>query len=447
MTRWETFNAVCGHLRAGLLGGPEFEWDSQTPWELLVEFSGRHNVTPALAWCLAVKPGIADDVRAFLRAVLERNGQRNARLLDCLARVVGALNALDIEPVLLKGAAHLVEGIYPTAELRVVGDLDLLVPRERGDDAAAALANIQFVATTNLVPANHAHLPTMYDETGIDVEIHTRVEHGTARNIVPVAWFREATRPCPFRDLKVRIPDATRSIAHNIVHSQIDHGRFNQIELRALLDLATIRARHESTIDWADVDRRFTVAGFGDLLATYLSLAEILFGQPAPKLSGHPQARFFEAFRSAVERPRKKRPRRRTAPILHLEQVEARRVDRFAGFLDQVASNREITTIRGWAVDFGAKEAARSVRIFVNGQPVLKTIPATERPDVAAAFDVPGIDECGFFVSLRTATGPHDAVQIFAELRGGVFAELHPAAGVSVLSTDQAACEPSDTTP
>ena len=362
MTRWEAFIAVCGHLRAGLLSGPPFAWDPRTPWELLVELSSRHNVNPALAWCLAAETAVAADVRGYFDAVVDRNRKRNEQLLDRLARVVGALNAIDIEPVLLKGAAHLVEGIYPATGLRVVGDLDVLIPEDRGAHSAAALAAIGFVASTTPVPDGHLHLPTMYDETGVDVELHTRVEHAAAHAIVPTPWFRQSTRPFPFRGMRVRLPEATRSIAHNIVHSQIDHelDRINRIELRHLLDVAVIRAQCESAVDWDEIDRRFSAAGFADVLATYLSAGEILFGQPMPRLSGQPRAAFFEAFRASVERVATKRPKRLTAPPRPLDHVRRRLVERHAGFVDQVATDAGITAVRGWAADLAAKGPARS---------------------------------------------------------------------------------------
>ena len=81
----------------------------------------------------------------------------------------------------------------------------------------------------------------------------------------PTAWFRERTCPFPFRGLKLRVPEPTASIGLNIVHSQLNHEGYQTsgIELRQLLDLAMIRARHESAIDWFELDHRFGAAGFG----------------------------------------------------------------------------------------------------------------------------------------------------------------------------------------
>ena len=133
-------NCVRDYWAADLLGKPP-----QVSWELLIECSSRHNVTPALSWCLKDKAVLPADVRSYFDAILSLNKTRNECIVDGLARVVTALNAIDIEPVLLKGVSHLVEGLYPALGLRVVGDVDLLVPDGRAKDAVAALHGVGFL--------------------------------------------------------------------------------------------------------------------------------------------------------------------------------------------------------------------------------------------------------------------------------------------------------------
>lgn len=290
MNRWHAFNAVCGQLRAGLLGGRSLDRQPRVRWEELIEISSSHCVTPVLAWCLQDKAYLPADVRGYFDAILSLNSTRNACILDGLARVVTALNAIDIEPVLLKGAAHLVEGLYPAPGLRVVGDVDILVPEDRAKSAAAALQCIGFVVSAVNLPETHHHLPGMRDsESGLYVELHTRVDLKEA--VVSAGWFREKTRPFPFRGLQIHLPEPTRSIGHNVVHSQLNHEGYqaNRIELRQLLDLAMIRARHEGAIDWAELDHRFCHVGQGQVLSTYLHFADVLLGQPAPQLRCAPR--------------------------------------------------------------------------------------------------------------------------------------------------------------
>jgi Uncharacterised nucleotidyltransferase len=303
LRRWQAFNAVCGHLRAGLLDHTPPDQDRQVSWEALIAASSHHYVTPALAWCSQQDHNVPIDVRGYLDAVLRLNAKRNELLLDALHRVVAVLNAIDIEPVLLKGAARLIEGIYPAPGLRVLGDLDLLIPKDQAEDAALALGNIGFTVS-GPVPENHHHLPVLCDpETGAGVELHTGAVHRRSEAIMPSTRFFEKTRVLALQGSRVRLLDATQSIGHNVVHDQLDHEGYlrKRVELRQLLDLVVMRARHESAIDWAELDRRFSGAHLGHVLATYLRFAEEFFGQSAPRLSHAPRADAITELRRLID--------------------------------------------------------------------------------------------------------------------------------------------------
>ena len=85
---------------------------------------------------------------------------------------------------------------------------------------------------------------------------------------------------------------------------EIFHGLYalNKIQLRHLLDLALIRARHEGAIDWNELDRRFSTSGLGEVLATYLYFSDELLGQPAPKLRHTPRKDAMAELRSVESR-------------------------------------------------------------------------------------------------------------------------------------------------
>jgi hypothetical protein len=256
-------------------------------WESLIEVSHPHYATPALAWCLRDNAFLPADVRRYFHAVYFLNEKRNEKLLKALVRVATALNAIDIEPVLLKGSAHLVEGIYPAAGLRVVGDLDLLVPEDRVTSAADALQKMGFTVGGPPLPENHHHWPMLFDpETGAAVELHVGALHRRSEHIIPLAEFHENARTVAFRGSQVRLPDPTRSIGHNVIHDPLDHEGYwrERMELRQLLDLAMVRRRHENAIDWGHLHRRFSVAGLPHVLAANLNVAEQLLGVPVPRI-------------------------------------------------------------------------------------------------------------------------------------------------------------------
>lgn len=293
MTRWDALTAICSYLRGGLLG-EERKPEGEIIWELMIEVASFHLVTPALARCIGSDANIHPEVRDYFEAAAALNGKRNEVMLSGLARVAALLNAVDIEPILLKGAAHVVDGTYPDPALRILGDIDILIPASRAADAVRAMraAGYATKAADVVPPPKHHHLPMLHEAgTDVGVELHTDVIDPYPDHTISTTWFCEATRPISFRNQRVRLPEPTRNSAHTIFHSELFHEQYgrNKIHLRHLLDLALIRGRHEGAIDWSEVDRRFSAAGHGEVLATYLDFARELFGQPAPKLSHAPR--------------------------------------------------------------------------------------------------------------------------------------------------------------
>lgn len=306
MTRWDAVVEICARLRAGLLDG-ERAPHAVLPWELLIEVASFHLVTPALAKCLEADPKVPADVREYFAAVAALNAQRNERMLVALARAAGLLNAIGIEPVMLKGAALLLDETHPEASLRILGDVDVLIPASRADDAFAALTAAGFRTLSNdvVLPPGHHHLPMLHDEDEhIGLELHTDVIATSGEAVIATDWFCERLRPARLRGHRVLLPEPTRNVGHVIFHSEIFHANYwsDKVHLRHLLDLAMIRSRHENEIDWHELDRRFSAGGFGEILATYLAFAEALFGQPTPKLSHAPRKDALDGLRSTESR-------------------------------------------------------------------------------------------------------------------------------------------------
>jgi Uncharacterised nucleotidyltransferase len=335
MTRWDAFADVCGYLRAGLLGGKPPKRRRNRDWKLLIEMSSFHFATPALAGCLHSEPAIPREIREYLDAVLALNGQRNVILLKALSRIVAALNAIDIKPVLMKGCARLVEGEYPQPNMRFLGDLDVLVPTNRATDAYAALmANGFSEKPGQAYPPDHHHLHMLLEQkTGARVEIHRELSPGWYRpQVLSTSWFVDGTRPfCLEDNLHVRLPDPTQSVGHNVVHHQLHHDGYQNrtIELRQLLDLALIRARHEAAIDWAELDHLFCRNGLGEVLATYLQFCEELLGQKAPRLRCRPRIGAIDDFRRIVDPPKPPKlvPIATALGVITTDYVAARRRD------------------------------------------------------------------------------------------------------------------------
>jgi hypothetical protein len=304
MTRWEAFTSICDQLAVGLLKHEPKPHLSKVDWKRLINVSSRHFVTPALGWCFKDKANLPPEIRAYFDAALVLNARRNDQLLKALKRVTAVLNLIDIEPILLKGAARLVDNSYPSTSVRILGDLDILIPAERAEAVATLLKDVGFDTNPNdPIGPSHHHLPMLVDrKSGAGVEIHKQLTLPPFDTIIPTRWFWENSQSYEWNGLKIRLPNATQSAAHNVVHDQLLHGEFqrNGVELRQLIDLALIRAQHDNEIDWDEIDRRFCSLGMGHVLATYLEFAAVLLGQAAPKLSHPPKVRAITALKRSM---------------------------------------------------------------------------------------------------------------------------------------------------
>ena len=136
------------------------------------------------------------------------------------------------------------------------------------------------------------------------IAVILRAEASPADAVIATDWFCEMVRPVVFRGQRVRLPEPTRNAGHIIFHSEIFHGLYtlNKVQLRHVIDLALLRARHEKAIDWDELDRRFSAADAGEALATYLHLASELLGHAAPQLSHAPRSDAMTELRSTESR-------------------------------------------------------------------------------------------------------------------------------------------------
>jgi hypothetical protein len=182
--------------RLARLGLPE--------WETLVR-QGRQGGLLGRIACLAEELGIADEVPAAPRAhlVAARNlvAAQHREVLREVVHITDALVPLDVDIVLLKGAAYVLSGAA-AAKGRLFTDIDILVARERLAEVEAALM-LKGWATTHhsaydqryyrrwmheLPPLQHIHRHTVLD-------VHHAIVPLTGRLKPSSRKLRNAARP------------------------------------------------------------------------------------------------------------------------------------------------------------------------------------------------------------------------------------------------------------
>jgi hypothetical protein len=318
MTRWETFRLLAYCLRPILDGRSVAIPDQPIDWRHLVAASSDHLVAPALGWSLRGAPHVPSDVFECFEALLALNGSRNDVILETLESAALALNSRGITPVLLKGAAEIVGQLYPDPGMRVLGDLDLLVPEMALRESAAALREVGLVVVNPRVrfDGQSHHLPSLiHPDSKVSIELHWQALPARHRTLVDSARCIRQSVEASWRSARVAIAEPTERVAHTVAHAQVvdEHYWRGIPRFRSLLELALLRRRYRDEIDWPLIEQRFRVAGFGRVLSDTLELSEALIEEPERNLSSdalirlkvnvnHPERLKWSIYRRALVR-------------------------------------------------------------------------------------------------------------------------------------------------
>jgi hypothetical protein len=264
-------------------------------WEGLIAAAAGEFLLPALhhrmdETALHPPPEIAD----FLAEVENLNAGRNARILEEARAITSLLNGIGIEPVALKGAAFLLDGVYPRPGCRYLADLDLLVPHFQLDAAANALQRDGYQLDARDAMARFRHhypqlqRPRQSDGSGsAPLELHHSLGHGVSRKLLSGEdMLRDSSliEPKGWSGARIRVPSPEHLVTHLILHSQLHHTYSERIwpPLRAMYDLAVLNRHYGSRLDWDSVRQRFRACGREPTLLLHLLQANKTLGVPLP---------------------------------------------------------------------------------------------------------------------------------------------------------------------
>ena len=102
-------------------------------WQNFVTLGSNHLVLTAI-FLKFEKHNLSNylpvDLPPFLKEIYDLNNLRNEQILFQIKEVTALLNKNNIYPLFLKGAAHLLVGLYTGIGERILGDIDFLVPEK-----------------------------------------------------------------------------------------------------------------------------------------------------------------------------------------------------------------------------------------------------------------------------------------------------------------------------
>lgn len=234
--------AVLAFRQPDLLAG----YDS-TQWNALLRQCASANLQPRLYYLLQARgeleriPAPARRQLEWTRTVAERHSQAVHWEVTQIRR---ALAALDTPLILLKGAAYALAGL-PPARGRLFSDIDILLPKDKLDDAEAALM-LHGWASTHLDAYDQRYyrewmheLPPMeHVKRGTAIDVHHAILPPTAPVHPDPAQLRAAAQALPGQPgLYVLAPPdlVLHSATHLFFDGELEHGLRDLVDLDGLL--------------------------------------------------------------------------------------------------------------------------------------------------------------------------------------------------------------------
>jgi hypothetical protein len=198
-----------------------------------------------------LEPQLPAEVRALLVDVLARTTARNERLLGQLSEILTDLNAVGVEPIVMRGMASVLES-GPDGG-RLMSDIDLLVPGASRKTASEILHARAYQIFQGFHGPPFAVTFGRACDVGM-VDLHT--------NIQPFALRVDYERLAPLcRSVKtdsgaVLLPNPTCALLLYVLHDQLHDGDY----WRGLIDarhFADIPRLVEVGVDWHTFDGFF----------------------------------------------------------------------------------------------------------------------------------------------------------------------------------------------
>jgi putative nucleotidyltransferase-like protein len=234
---------------------PRPDWDPPR-WDRLLELAYWHRLAPLLFHHLGPEGPAPARVIEALREAYVANATRNLYIGAALERILKAFDGADVPAMLLKGVA-LFDTVYTDPALRQMGDMDLLVPKGKLDDANAVLAELGYgrrreitrdMDTAEWMRAHHRHDPPLMDEHRlVKVELHHQIVKGEASTHFDIDAFWQRGRTIRSGPPHL-LPAPEDLLLHACIHFTYDRMTSSFGALAQLGDIAWILDREQ--VEW-----------------------------------------------------------------------------------------------------------------------------------------------------------------------------------------------------
>jgi hypothetical protein len=314
---------------AGLLSENQtINWDSfsSADWESLARQAQAEGVAPLAYWILSKSGKISalpQSIYHALRAAYSQTWKQNQDIFNELEILTREFNRADIPVVILKGACFALT-IYPDIGTRPMGDLDLLVPAVKLNEAVEIAKALGYVtAAPEASPGlrdllNHEVCLQKKGARPVTLEIHkSLIADKTFKYAAPVDWFwtqTQALNNARFPNLLMLTPAA--QILYASAHAMLQHGG-GMAPLCWFVDLDRLIRLYAERIDWDNLLSQAKIFEWGSALDAALAQTQEYFDTPIPNYVRVELSGYKDRHKDLVELLKSK-------PVTHMQEERQR---------------------------------------------------------------------------------------------------------------------------
>lgn len=223
-------------------------------YEKLVWVSSSQMVMPSL-YVLLRDAGLLeefpDDLVEHMEQIHRMNYNRNELLVEQIENIIPSFNKGGIQPIFLKGTAHLLEGLYKDIGERMIGDIDILLPFDEIETAVQLLQEQGYSNSYGMSAEalkKLRHFPRLISEKSVAaIEIHHELVHEPYREKYNFEVINEAKELIPGSG-NIYMPSHAHQVVFNIMHAQMNDSGFSarKLFLRQIYDLLLLSEKADT---------------------------------------------------------------------------------------------------------------------------------------------------------------------------------------------------------
>lgn len=220
-----------GALILNEIAAKDFSWE-----QIVYNASNQYVLT---AWYLQMKnAGLLEtmpkELIDHIAEMTHLNRERNRKIAAQVTEIAALLHNHGITPVFLKGAAHLMLGLYNDPAERLIGDIDFLVSDHEVLPAAELFAKLGFDPISSYQAELHGkmkHYPRMVNaDYPAAIEIHREVIVPPYDRLLKAHQILHEKQATP-KNNSVFVPSNQHLILHNTLNSQINDKGFSNASI------------------------------------------------------------------------------------------------------------------------------------------------------------------------------------------------------------------------